>query len=133
MAGPLGHTGRVTQHIDEVLGVYDADGGLAGELAYVAGKLLGRTHCSLCDITHSPVRRKRTWDAAVAGSPVPVRLAHRNELATDEREALAGSRLPAVLGRSADGWRVLLDAASLDAMDGSVTAFWAALRPLLRR
>lgn len=45
----------------EVLGIYDADGGLRGEMSYVVGKLLGRAHCGLCDITHSAVRRRRAW------------------------------------------------------------------------
>ena len=57
----------------ELVGVYNADGGVAGEVRYVVGHLLGRAHCSLCDITHSPVRRKRAWDRMVGrtGCPVP--------------------------------------------------------------
>ena len=33
------------------MGVYDADGGLLGELAYLTGRILGIAHCALCDIT----------------------------------------------------------------------------------
>lgn len=40
----------------EVVGVYDADHTLAGEVAYVVGKLLGRRHCALCDVTHPLAR-----------------------------------------------------------------------------
>ena len=40
-------------------------------------------HCSLCDITHSPWRRKPAWDAMAAGLSVPIRLVHRNELEED--------------------------------------------------
>ena len=78
--------------IRRLIGVYDADGGLRGEIAYLAGKLSGR-HCSLCDNTHSPVRRRREWDAFAATLPVPFDLVHRNErspsvtAATDGREA----------------------------------------------
>ncbi len=60
--------------ITEYIGVYHADGGLVGEAKYVLGHLLGRTHCSLCDITHSPVRRKKQWDAFVDSLGVPFRL-----------------------------------------------------------
>ena len=69
----------------EVLGIYDADGGLRGEMSYVVGKLLGRAHCGPCDITHSAVRRRRAWDRIVESHNIPVRLAHRNELTAEER------------------------------------------------
>jgi hypothetical protein len=123
-----GNEGRVV----EVVGVYDADGGLRGELAYAVGTMLGRDHCSLCDITHGRVRRKRDWDALVREMRVPVRVAHRNEIGPDERSAADGHRLPLVLGRTREGdWRVLLAADRLEVLDGSVPAFESALRDAL--
>ncbi len=108
----------------EVLGIYDADGGLRGEMSYVVGKLLGRAHCGLCDITHSAVRRRRAWDRMVESHDIPVRLAHRNELTADERVAVAGHALPVVLGRTRRrDWHVLLPAARLAELQGSVAAF----------
>lgn len=116
----------------EVLGVYDADGGLRGELAYAVGKVLGRTHCSLCDITHSPYRRKPAWDRMADRLGVPVRLAHRNELAPEEQAVAAALPLPLVLGRTAGGRRlVLLTSEQLDALGGSVDEFDRALRAAL--
>ena len=116
----------------EVVGVYDADHTLVGEVAYVVGKLLGRRHCALCDVTHSPVRRKREWDALVASSQVPLRAVHR-----DERDAAlraATPVLPAVVGRTADGgWVTLLDAGALETAGGSVAAFAALLRGALEQ
>ena len=38
--------------VESIWGVYHADGGLIGEIKYVAGALLKGQHCSLCDITH---------------------------------------------------------------------------------
>jgi hypothetical protein len=64
--------------VRRLIGVYDADGGLRGEIAYLAGKVAGR-HCTLCDITHSPVRRRREWDTYVSTLPVPFEVVHRNE------------------------------------------------------
>jgi hypothetical protein len=115
-------------HIVRYLGVYDADGGLAGELRYVVGHLLGTAECALCDITHSPVRRKRSWDAMVATLPVPFDLRHRNELTDIEQRALAAMTLPVVAAELADGTYVeLLDVKSLRACDGDVDAFAARL------
>ncbi len=114
--------------------MYDADGGLVGEARYVIGHLLGRTECALCDITHSPVRRKPAWDRMVAGLGVPFRLRHRNELA-DDRPAAAAVRaagLPLVVARLADG-RVLpvLARDDLAGLHGSIEAFERVLRAAL--
>lgn len=128
MTMALPHANPVT----EILGVYDADGGLRGEMAYAVGKVLRHSSCGLCDITHAGVRRKRSWDALVASLDIPVRLAHRNELTVAEAAATAGAPLPVVLGRGPDDrWRVLLAADRLAALDGSVDAFERALRSAL--
>ena len=89
-----------------LIGVYDADGGLRGEIAYLAGKLGGH-HCSLCDITHSPVRRRREWDAYASTLPVPFDLVHRNERSRAVAEATEG-REACVVGECDDGTIVFL-------------------------
>ena len=114
--------------ISELVGVYDADGGLRGEAAYVWGKLRGTTHCGLCDITHSPVRRKASWDRMAARLPVPIRLLHLNELDDDLAPVVAAAGAPVVLAREGAGWRVLVAGTELDAMAGSVDALEAELR-----
>lgn len=114
--------------VSELVGVYDADGGLLGEAAYVWGKVRGTRHCGLCDITHSTVRRKGEWDRMVARLPVPVRLLHLNELDGDLRAAVAATRAPVVLARESGAWRELIGATELDEMAGSVDAFEAATR-----
>ncbi|HEX6955757.1 MAG TPA: hypothetical protein VF156_12840 [Agromyces sp.] len=106
------------------LGVYDADGGIAGELAYVIGHLLGRTECALCDVTHT-WRRKPEWDRMVARLDVPFGLAHRNEV-TDAAAlaAIADAGLPVVLARDPSGaWHPVLRRADLEQAAGSVDAF----------
>lgn len=117
--------------VSELVGVYDADGGLLGEAAYVWGRLRGTRHCGLCDITHSTLRRKREWDRMAATLPVSVRLLHLNELDDDLRAAVAATQAPVVLAREDDGWRELVGAAELDEMAGSVTAFEAVVRARL--
>ena len=105
-------------------GVYNADGGIIGEVRYVIGHLLGTAECALCDITHSPVRRKPAWDRMVARLGVPVIVLHRNELDADLLAATATASLPAVFAHHADGTiTVALSAQQLDGMGGSVTRF----------
>lgn len=111
-----------------IIAIYHADGGPIGEAKYVLGKLLGRAHCSLCDITHSPVRRKPAWDAMVQRLGIPVQLLHLNELPPDVERFTAGSGTPVVLGRTAsDGLVVLLDPDALELAHGSVERFEQAL------
>ena len=120
------------QPVVGAVGVYAADGGVVGELTYVVGHLLGRTECSLCDVTHGPLRRKRAWDDMATDLPVPVRLVHRNETTAREAAACAVSGLPVVLGVRSDGsLTTLLAPAALKALDGSVDAFEKALRAAL--
>ena len=92
--------------VRRLIGVYDADGGLRGEIAYLAGKLAGR-HCTLCDITHSPVRRRREWDAYVSTLPVPFEVVHRNERSAPLERATQG-REACVVAECDDGSIVFL-------------------------
>lgn len=110
--------------ITRLIGIYNADGGLVGEARYVVGHLLGLTSCSLCDITHSPLRRKPEWDAMVSSLDIPLTVLHRNEL-SPELTLWAGSlTLPLVVGLSESGnFSLVLDSESLDTINGSITAF----------
>lgn len=108
----------------ELVGVYDADGGIVGEARYVIGHLLGRAECALCDITHSPVRRKPAWDEMTSALGIPFALVHRNEQSAEVAAVTAVCGLPAVVGRDASGaWRAVLTRDALRAADGSVAAF----------
>lgn len=111
------------REVERLLGIYRADGGAVGELRYVVGTLLGAPHCSLCDITHGPLRRKREWDAYVATLPVPFELAHRNDAVARPFAAKAACVLALVGG----SWETVLDDATLTSLDGSVASFALAL------
>ena len=114
--------------VAELYGIYNADGGLVGEARYVIGHLLGLTSCSLCDITHSPIRRKPEWDAMVATLNIPLTVLHRNELTPELSDWVSAITLPAVVGKTKTGDFVLvLDALRLEQPSGSVSAFQALL------
>ena len=111
--------------------VYDADGGLAGEVRYVVGHLLGRAECALCDITHGTFRRKDAFDAVLARVGVPVDVVHRNEQVPELAAASAGL-LPCVMAESPAGWELLVDRGALQACEGDVTRFDAVLEAALQ-
>ncbi len=114
--------------VNRLVGVYDADGGLLGEAAYVWGKVRGTRHCALCDITHRRVRRRPEWDQMVADLGVRVDLLHLNEMPPDVREAVAACGAPVVLARTSAGLLPLVVGAELDALGGSVARLGDLLR-----
>ncbi len=118
-----------------LIGVYKADGGLLGELTYVLGHLIGIRECSLCDITHSPIKKKGEFKAfekrLLADFDISVRLVHMNERTESELKASEG-REPCVLLQHEDGsLSMFLDFVELKAVDGSVKSFEKLVRSRL--
>ena len=109
-----------------LVGVYDADGTLRGELAYWVGARLGRRHCSLCDITHGLVRERSEWAACRVGLPVPFDTYHRNDQPEAVRLA-TGNIAPVVVAETDEGHVVLLQPAELDACEGSIDRLTSAI------
>ena len=113
-----------------LVGVYRADGGVRGELRYLAGHYLHGQICSLCDITHSPFRRKAAWDAGVAELGIPFDLLHLNELEPGLAD-VRGRRRRHGDRRAPTGRVTLLDNSELTALHGDVPGFFAELRTRL--
>ena len=110
----LGVRGRV---ITRLIGVYDADGTLRGEIAYWIGSRLGHKHCSLCDVTHGVFTEKSDWKRCRSALPVPFDTYHRNDQPDEVRRA-TGDRAPVVVAETAEEILVLLDDAQISAADG---------------
>lgn len=116
--------------ITRLVGVYRADGGLRGELRYLAGHYLHGQSCSLCEITHSPFRRKAAWDRGVATLGIPFILLHLNEMDPD-LAAFVGDRAACVVAETPGERVFLIGDTDLAALDGDVDAFFALLRARL--
>jgi hypothetical protein len=114
------------------VGVYDADGSLAGELRYWIGARLGRAHCALCDITHGTFSERSDWRSCRSELPVDFDTYHRDDQPEPVRAAAEGI-VPVVLAETAVGWVVLLGPGELEECAGSVEAFDSALRAALAR
>lgn len=87
--------------IRRLIGVYDADGTVWGEVRYWLGARVGAAHCALCDITHGVVRERRDWRRCADGLPVPFDTFHRN----DQPEAVrsgSGGQVPVVVAETVD-------------------------------
>ena len=110
----------------ELIGVYDADATLWGEVSYWVGARLGQRHCSLCDITHGMFTKKSEWQTCAAALPVPFAPFHRNDQPADVR-ACIGNQLPAVVARTDSGVVMFVTAAELETCDGNPEALAALL------
>jgi hypothetical protein len=118
-----------------LIGVYNADGGVVGELKYFFGHLVGIAKCELCDITHSPIRRKASFDK-LAGElksdyGLDFALKHLNERTEAETKASAAKE-PCVLAEYPDGsLGMFLDRQELRVVDGDVERFAKLVRARL--
>ena len=104
--------------VRRLVGVYNADGSLIGELAYFVGARFGRAHCALCDITHGLVRSKQEWRARRDRLPVPFDTYHRDDQPDAVRHVCDGP--PFVCAETDDGFELLIDSAELEECHGSV-------------
>jgi hypothetical protein len=118
-----------------LIGVYNADGGVVGELKYFFGHLIGIAKCELCDITHSLIQRKSSWDRLASELKVEYgldfALKHLNERTESETKATAGKE-PCVLAEYPDGsLGMFLDRQELRVVDGHVDKFSKLVRARL--
>lgn len=120
------------RQIVRLIGVYDADGTIRGELAYWVGARLGRAHCSLCDITHGSVRARPEWTTCRAGLAVPFDTYHRNDQPPAVREATHNTA-PAVVAETTEGIVLLLGPSDLEACGGSIERLIEAIEMIMSR
>lgn len=112
----------MVQHIDELIGVYDADSTLWGEMTYWIGARVGRAHCSLCELTHGMFTKKSAWKQCESSMGLPFHTYHRNDAPAEILE-IAQGHFPVVLARSSDTLSIALTPEELDAFHGSIALF----------
>lgn len=91
------------------------------------GHLIGVRECNLCDITHSPIKKKaefkRFEKTLLEQRGIVMKLVHMNER-TDAELAASKGREPCVLLQYPDGSiSMFLDYVELKAASGSVESF----------
>lgn len=112
----------VSRDIQQLIGVYDADSTLIGEISYWIGARLGKRHCSLCELTHGLFTKKSEWTECERTLAVPFLTYHRNDAPADVRDAAAG-RYPIVLARTNAGVTAVLAPADIEEFGGSTARF----------
>ncbi|AKN17773.1 hypothetical protein [Mycobacterium haemophilum] len=109
------------------IGVFNADGGVRGGLAYVLGKLRGTTSCALCDVTHRGVWTNPEWKDVTCALGAPFDLVCRNERSA-EVERLTGDLTPAVVAQTSNGYQIVMGPNDFAGVSGDAHEFIRALR-----
>jgi hypothetical protein len=123
--------------VTKLIGVYDADATLLGEVSYWLGARFGVRHCSLCDITHSLFREKSQWrecqSRLESDLHVEIETFHRNDQPDDVRACIDG-KYPAVVMRGDDGVvSIFMTASEIDACGASPENFAAEISRRMAR
>jgi hypothetical protein len=116
----------------EFIGIYDADSTLIGEMSYWISARLGKSHCSLCEITHGMFTMKSEWKDCAASLSIPFRTFHRNDAPDDVLQAASG-RFPLVLARFESGLQVAFNQVELEHFNGDTQRFRNALEKIISK
>ncbi len=106
--------------IIKLIGIYDADGGIFGEIKYFAGKIFKNNHCSLCDITHG--KSKSEWEKCESQLPISINFVHLNER-NEAMEKYTSGATPCVIGKTATGYVTIINKKELNECNGNVKKF----------
>ena len=103
-----------------IYGVFNADSSFMSEIRYSVRKLLGRSDCSLCEISYgwNPFGN-RDWKLACTASARRIELIHRDE--AEPAQLHATSSLPAFIVHSDNVWVELMDAGTIALFKGRPT------------
>ena len=107
--------------IDKLIGIYNAKGSVVGEVQYFFGKLLGQTHCALCDITHGSFTEKAGFSRSRDALTIPFENLHLDEL--DSQLESYRDFAPCVGAISKSVPTLLITTSELGQCHGDVTRF----------
>ncbi len=106
---------------EKIIGIYNAKGTIIGELQYFFGKIIGKAHCALCDITHGKLKEKKAFTECKNKLEIPFELLHLDEL-NDELKAFIPNA-PCIIGIEEGVAAIIIDANELEECKADVEKF----------
>ncbi|WP_288775173.1 hypothetical protein [uncultured Psychrobacter sp.] len=114
--------------MQKIIGIYNANGSLLGEMRYVFDKVFLKKHCALCDITHGmSYKAKRTWLEQAERFQIPIETLHLDEISNDIRQVVA-DKVPCVVIVDRDSINIVMSSEELQACDSNQEQFFERLR-----
>jgi hypothetical protein len=105
--------------INQIIGVYHADGGILGELKYISGKMFGMSHCALCDITHGRSGKKKAWKECENNLGISIKFVHLNEREPNLKK-YTDNITPCIVGKTSTNYVLLVNNKKLEECQGNV-------------
>ena len=115
--------------IDKLIGIYNANGSITGEISFLFGKLTGQAQCALCDISHGPFKKKSAFSRAQQTLGVPFEILHLDEL--DATLCSFKQYAPCVVAIRGLECSILISKAELARCDSDVGRFFDSLKAKL--
>ena len=106
---------------EKLVGIYNAKGSIIGELQYIFGKITGKAHCALCDITHGRIKEKAQFKECKENLEIPFELLHLDEL--NEYLEKFASNAPCVIGIRENTHSLIIDSQELESCNKDVQKF----------
>ena len=106
----------------KIFGIYQANGGVIGEISYVFRKLVLNENCSLCKVTHGGLIRKSDWKEYLSKLNIHFELLHINEQPSDMASYTKG-KTPCIIADIGGNYVSLMNSGIIDGCNGSVEKF----------
>ena len=111
--------------------IYNAEGSIFGELKYLYNKFIRDIKCSMCDITHNILSKKREWKKRCMVSPLKIECLHLDELPKDIENLVEGNT-PCVVVKTSSTNEIIIDDKELIAMKGNVDSFFNHIHKIIK-
>tara|TARA_B100001113_G_C21119590_1_gene626828 strand:- start:3214 stop:3579 length:366 start_codon:yes stop_codon:yes gene_type:complete len=106
---------------EKLIGIYNAKGSIIGELQYFFGKIIGKAHCALCDITHGKLKEKPLFKECRQNLEIPFELLHLDELNDELKNFMKDA--PCVIGLSNNQYSIIINSKELEECSSDVETF----------
>ncbi len=94
---------------------------MVGELQYFFGKIIGKAHCALCDITHGRFKEKNAFTICKDELEIPFELVHLDELDSELEKYTKDA--PCIIGINNSKTTLLINKEELETCNSNVEDF----------
>ena len=104
------------------IAIYNANGGILGEIRYFLGKIFKDKHCELCDITHILAWKKKSWKEFEKLLGCDLQVLHLNDQSSTMKK-ITDNKTPCILVKKEKSYGILITYQDLASWGSSVSKF----------
>tara|TARA_B100001778_G_C18353226_1_gene522944 strand:- start:308 stop:676 length:369 start_codon:yes stop_codon:yes gene_type:complete len=102
------------------IAIYNANGGIFGEVKYFLAKLFRNKHCELCDITHVFAWKKKSWKEFEKLLGLQLEVIHLNNQ-NSKMEEITLDKTPCILLYKNNSYEILITSKELALCNSNVS------------